>query len=137
MADDAARTAAKRICYERCPHWCQASGLATCCVHCTEEIIRECCPTEKLRRVVAALDRRLDKRFENEERLREENARLLGKRYRLREALSLPLLFHKDVWRKSDREEWQRITKSSDATTKVMCDAIRTVLAATEKPDDG
>jgi hypothetical protein len=47
---------------------------------------------------------------------------------RLREALTLPLLFY-GQWTEGDVAEWQRITGSREGTTKVMCDHIRKVLA--------
>ena len=47
----------------------------------------------------------------------------------LRDALRLPLLFHKGgEWKAEDKELWFDITKSTEATTKVMCDHIRKVL---------
>lgn len=56
---------------------------------------------------------------------------------RLRDALKLPLLFHRGgEWTTEHGDEWERITGIRDATSKFMCDAIRLALAATEGDDD-
>lgn len=57
------------------------------------------------------------------ERLREE-------RDRARAALRLPLLVHgAGPWTEERREEWRSITGTDEATTRVMCDTIRALLA--------
>jgi hypothetical protein len=52
---------------------------------------------------------------------------------RLVAALRLPLLFHSGApWTEERRLEWRSLTGSYEATTKVMCDAIREALALAE-----
>ena len=51
-----------------------------------------------------------------------------GEITRLREALKLPLLFHLGHWGANSKLEWKRITGHDEATTKIMCDAIRAAL---------
>lgn len=46
------------------------------------------------------------------------------------DALRLVLLFHNAAqWSLEERDEWLRITGTTEASTKVMCDHIRAVLA--------
>lgn len=57
--------------------------------------------------------------------------------YDLLDAIRLPLLFHAGGdWNKERRAEWLRITGTAEATTKVMCDHLRSALAvySTERP---
>jgi hypothetical protein len=54
---------------------------------------------------------------------------LLGENAKLREALTLPLIFY-GGWTEGDQAEWKRITGTREGTTKVMCDHIRNVLTA-------
>lgn len=45
------------------------------------------------------------------------------------DALKLPLLFYAaGTWTGPQRDEWQRITGTREATTRLMCDHIRAVL---------
>lgn len=54
-------------------------------------------------------------------------------REELIEALSLPLLFHRGgFWSAPEKERWMVITGKDEATTKVMCDHIRALLARIE-----
>lgn len=46
-----------------------------------------------------------------------------------RDALNLVLLFYTIDWTPEKRAEWLRITGCTEASTKVMCDHIRAVLA--------
>ncbi len=51
--------------------------------------------------------------------------------YDLEDAVKLVLLFHSGgIWDNDKRAEWLRITGSTEATTKVMCDHLRSALAA-------
>lgn len=50
----------------------------------------------------------------------------------LREVLTLPLIFHGARFNTSDRDTWESITGTREATTKVMCDTIRAALAEGE-----
>ena len=51
----------------------------------------------------------------------------------LRATLELPLLFHSGgVWDDTKRRRWREITGTEEATTRVMCDAIRRALGGTE-----
>jgi hypothetical protein len=57
--------------------------------------------------------------------------------YDLLDAIRLVLLFHGGGdWNKEHRAEWLRITGTAEATTKVMCDHLRSALAvySTERP---
>lgn len=48
-------------------------------------------------------------------------------------ALKLPLLFHGGgIWDDEKRAEWLRITGTTEATTKVMCEHLRSVLEMLE-----
>lgn len=50
--------------------------------------------------------------------------------YDVQDTLKLVLLFHEDgPWDEVGRMEWLRITGSSKATKKVLCDHIRAVIA--------
>ena len=49
--------------------------------------------------------------------------------YEVRDALSLVLLFYTIDWTPEKKAEWFRITGSHEASTKVMCDHIRSCLA--------
>jgi len=49
--------------------------------------------------------------------------------YSTQDALSLVLLFYTIDWTPEKRAEWKRITGTHEATTRVMCDHIRSVLA--------
>jgi hypothetical protein len=50
--------------------------------------------------------------------------------YELVDALKLPLLFHAGgPWDAKRRAEWLRITGSLEATSKVMCDHLRSAVA--------
>lgn len=50
----------------------------------------------------------------------------------LRDVLLLPLMFYAGGgWMDHHRLRWKEITGSDEATTKVMCDTIRNILAAT------
>jgi len=52
---------------------------------------------------------------------------------KLRAALELPLMFHASgPWDEDKRRRWKEITGSDEATTKIMCDHIRNVLATVE-----
>ncbi len=47
----------------------------------------------------------------------------------LRSALVATLMFYRaGVWTDADRERWKQLTGGSEATTKVLCDAIRIAL---------
>jgi hypothetical protein len=46
-----------------------------------------------------------------------------------RDALNLVLLFYTVHWTSEKRTEWHRITGTTEASTKVMCDHIRAVLS--------
>jgi hypothetical protein len=53
------------------------------------------------------------------------------------DALKLPLLFHAGgEWDAARRAEWLRITGTTEATTKVLCDHIRSTLAAIGSPTE-
>jgi len=53
---------------------------------------------------------------------------------RLREALQAVLLFYTvGDWSATKQEMWLAITGSSEATTRVLCDHIRRVLAITDR----
>lgn len=53
----------------------------------------------------------------------------------LRAALDLPLLFHSGgPWDDAKRLRWLQITGTDEATTRVMGDTIRTLLAGSETP---
>ncbi len=52
--------------------------------------------------------------------------------YSLTDALKLVLLFYTIDWTEEKKAEWLRITGSHEATTKVMCDHIRTVMMIEE-----
>jgi hypothetical protein len=55
--------------------------------------------------------------------------------YELRDALRAVLLFHGGgEWDDAKRAEWRRITGSSEATTKVLCDHIRSALELLHEP---
>jgi len=49
--------------------------------------------------------------------------------YDLRDALKLVLLFHGGRWDDAEKTEWHRITGTREATTKVLCDHVRSALA--------
>ncbi len=49
------------------------------------------------------------------------------------EAFRLVLMFYHPEWDDAKRRAWQAITGSDEATTKVMCDHIRKVMAQLEK----
>lgn len=50
------------------------------------------------------------------------------------DAIKLALLFHSSSpWDDDKRAEWLRITGSTEATTKVLCDHLRAVLAESEQ----
>lgn len=51
-------------------------------------------------------------------------------------ALEATLLFHSgQPWDKEKSSKWFQLTKSYEATTKVLCDHIRKVLRRTDEPD--
>lgn len=54
----------------------------------------------------------------------------------VRDALKLVLLFYTIDWTPEKKAEWLRITGTTEATTKVMCDHIRSWLAVNEA-DEG
>jgi hypothetical protein len=54
--------------------------------------------------------------------------------YDVYDALQLVLLFHSPDWTPEKRAEWLRITGSKEATTKVLCDHVRSALAIIENP---
>jgi hypothetical protein len=49
--------------------------------------------------------------------------------YSITDALKLPILFYTIDWTPEKKAEWLRITGTSEATTKVMCDHLRSALA--------
>ncbi len=50
--------------------------------------------------------------------------------FAVEDCLMLPLLFHGGgMWDEKRRAEWLRITGTTEATTKVMCDHLRRALA--------
>jgi len=50
--------------------------------------------------------------------------------YDLEDALRAVLLFHSTgEWDEPKRTEWRRITGTNEATTKVLCDHVRSALA--------
>jgi hypothetical protein len=49
--------------------------------------------------------------------------------YSVHDALKLVLLFYTVDWTDEKKAEWLRITGTTEATTKVMCDHIRLRLA--------
>lgn len=50
--------------------------------------------------------------------------------YGMRNALRLVLLFyHTGQWGQDRRDEWRRLTGTTEATTKVLCDHVRSSLA--------
>lgn len=54
------------------------------------------------------------------------------------DALELPLLFHAGgPWDDAKRARWKALTGTEEATTRVMCDAIRRVLADAAGPGKG
>lgn len=60
----------------------------------------------------------------------EANARLIAAAPEMYDAMRLPLLFHSvGAWTDECALEWERITGTKEATTKIMCDAIRALLA--------
>lgn len=65
----------------------------------------------------------------------EENRRLEGQLQRHRDLLELVLLFyHQGRWYEHHRAQWNEITGQAEATTKVLCDAIRAAgITITEK----
>jgi len=63
---------------------------------------------------------------------KDETDRLRGQVQRLRDAAELPLMFHAGgIWLGDNPTRWKQITGTDEATTKVMCDHIRSVLAQT------
>lgn len=48
--------------------------------------------------------------------------------YEVKDALRLVLLFYTIDWTPEKRAEWLRITGTEEATTKVLCDHIRSAL---------
>jgi hypothetical protein len=57
--------------------------------------------------------------------------------YAVADALRLVLLFHDGgEWNTEKRLEWLRITGTREATTKVMCDHVRSMLALIEQEGD-
>jgi len=59
---------------------------------------------------------------------------LLEQNVELREALEAVLLFHSPPpWEEAKRARWQELTGKDEATTKVLCDRIREVLADEEQ----
>ena len=48
------------------------------------------------------------------------------------DALKLVLLFYTSGWTAEDQAEWLRITGCTEATTKVLCNHVRTVLSGME-----
>ena len=95
------------------------------------------------------VDSILDLRDERAEtkRLREENNGLAARIIvwsendkTLRDALKLVLLFYVGVWSPANRQKWKDITEKYEATTKIMCDHIRSALSSkaptTESADD-
>jgi hypothetical protein len=58
--------------------------------------------------------------------------------YGMRNALRLVLLFHAGgEWDQGRRDEWKRLTGTSEATTKVLCDHIRSALMIGAAGDAG
>ena len=55
--------------------------------------------------------------------------------YNLHDALKLVLLFHGVAWDETERAEWERITGTREATTKVLCDHIRSALAMLDRTE--
>jgi hypothetical protein len=56
--------------------------------------------------------------------------------YAVADALRLVLLFHTGGdWTAERRAEWLRITGSTEATTKVLCDHVRSALALVGEPE--
>jgi hypothetical protein len=59
----------------------------------------------------------------------EDNARLIAAAPEMAEALDLVLLFHSGGgWTSESQKRWMTLTGSGDATTRVMCDAVRAAL---------
>lgn len=52
--------------------------------------------------------------------------------YEVKDALRLVLLFHAIDWTAERRAEWLRITGTKEATTKVLCDYVRSCLEILE-----
>jgi hypothetical protein len=52
--------------------------------------------------------------------------------YDVKDALQLVLLFHAIDWTDERKAEWLRITGTREASTKVLCDHIRSFLAILE-----
>jgi hypothetical protein len=53
--------------------------------------------------------------------------------YDIKDALRLVLLFYESpYWTSEEKAEWLRITGTSEATTKVLCDHVRSALAVLE-----
>lgn len=58
--------------------------------------------------------------------------------YGMRNALRLVLLFYQvGAWDQDRRDEWHRLTGTSEATTKVLCDHVRSALAINGWGDAG
>lgn len=56
--------------------------------------------------------------------------------YDTRDALRLVLLFHSGgVWGEAQKTEWLRITGTTEATTKVMCEHVRSALACLDSDE--
>ena len=54
---------------------------------------------------------------------------------RLRALLEAVLLFYGAEWTPAEVARWESITGSPEASTRVLCDAIRAVLASSDKED--
>jgi len=58
----------------------------------------------------------------------------IGDKERLRDALRLVLLFYTTEWTRTKQEQWRKITGKAEATTKVLCDHVRSVLRDSVEP---
>lgn len=57
------------------------------------------------------------------------NTHLVGRIDQLRTALRAALLFHSGgEWDDAKRQQWQELTGSTEATTKVLCNTVRAAL---------
>jgi len=102
----------------KCPYGVQVSNMGLCplgfpgCA-CADDRIAVLCKDED--RIVSGLQKRLDA--------------VVAQSTRLRAALELPLMFHSaGPWDDNKRKRWAELTGNGEATTRVICDAIRAAL---------
>lgn len=57
------------------------------------------------------------------------NAAAIAKVPEMEAALEAVLIFHHSGWNDIARQRWRRLTDSTEATTKILCDTVRRALA--------